>query len=29
MKKILFLMVAALAIVGCNNNKKNVDIPIP
>ena len=28
MKKILFLMVAALAIVGCNNNKKNVDIPI-
>ena len=28
MKKVLFLMVAALAIMGCNNNKKNVDIPI-
>lgn len=28
MKKILFLMMVALTIMGCNNNKKNVGIPI-
>ena len=26
MKKILFLMMAALVIIGCNNNKKNVEV---